>query len=357
MFNLWLITPELQPAGKLQASKVTCVLRYADTGTWTAQINGEAATSSQIRPGCRVALRDDSGEVFSGPITTIDRSRLQIGVVNLNLSGKTDDIALEDRIVYPDPFRPVEAQREDYYTDSGSAGEVIANLIMRNAGASALPERVTPGLMVDRLADGPRAQVRARFSPLREEIASLERQHGLRVSTTYRLSDRRLHSTITTTTDRSRSMVLSQRTGTLGESSVSTTAPSATAVVLAGDGEGRNRRMMARSLDRADWWGDRRVEEFKDRRDTSSDKELAEAWDKLVPDIIGSAAVTTNVRERPGQVFGRDYQLGDKVSISWEGTRFTDVVQAGQITWDSNGRSVSVTIGQRDAQDSPTPPW
>ncbi|MCW1250721.1 hypothetical protein ODZ83_11185, partial [Acaricomes phytoseiuli] len=48
---------------------------------------------------------------------------------------------------------------------------------------------------------------------------------------------------------------------------------------------------------------------------------------------------------------------GDKVSISWEGTRFTDVVQAGQITWDSNGRSVSVTIGQRDAQDSPTPPW
>ncbi|MCW1250707.1 siphovirus ReqiPepy6 Gp37-like family protein, partial [Acaricomes phytoseiuli] len=114
MFNLWLITPELQPAGKLQASKVTCVLRYADTGTWTAQINGEAATSSQIRPGCRVALRDDSGEVFSGPITTIDRSRLQIGVVNLNLSGKTDDIALEDRIVYPDPFRPVEAQREDY---------------------------------------------------------------------------------------------------------------------------------------------------------------------------------------------------------------------------------------------------
>lgn len=356
-YTVWLIGPDLQPAGKIQASRVSAVLRWAETGSWTAQILGEAPNTGSIRAGCRVILLDDTGEVFSGPITTIDRSRLQSGVMNLNLSGKTDSVVLSDRLVYPDPLRQASAQRTDYYTDTGPVGMVIAALVMRNAGASALPERSTPGLIVDRRVAGPAASVRARFTNLRQEIGELERQHQVRVVSRYLRQQRKIKVAIEATVDRSRSMVLRQRTGVIGESSVSTTAPSATSVVLAGDGEGVSRRIASYDLPRLDWWGARRVEEFKDRRDTKSDAELAEAWEKLRADIIGSAAVTTKVRERPGQIFGQDYHLGDRVSIELGGQVFTDPVQSAQLTWDEAGRTVQVTVGQKDAQDSPAPSW
>lgn len=356
-----LVGPDLVPRGRLDWVNCTVVQKLNAKGTFTAQVVGESKTASRIVPGCRLFVRDPDAGEYSVLVTTIERSMTQKGVLNLNLSGVDDLVALGQRITYPSPERAADKQDQvDYYTDNGSAGRVIGSMVLRNLGAAALPERRWYGLVVDEKDVGGHVDAKSRLKPVLTEAADLAALGKVRMVCKYQ-SDRRLHFTVEAVTDRTRSMVFRQETGTLGDWTVSLTAPETTAFILGGKGDLKKRLIGEYAIADADTWG-WRAETFKDQTDAEDRAALDKAGAKETALMAGSAAVTLTANERPNEngtakVFGRDYKIGDIVTARLAGAAYTDQIQQAEIAWDEKGRSTKLTIGKTQAQDNKSPAW
>lgn len=352
--EMTLIGPSLVPLGRLDWLSCSWVSKWNAAGSWTAQVDGADPVANRIVPGCRVFVRDSESGSFSGLITSIERSRTSKGVTNLNLTGIDELASLRYRLTYPNPDRAVDDQNVGYYTDAGPVSPVVSSLVLRNMGAAALPSRRWAGLVVDEPVTGKNATVKTRFNSLLDEVGTLATVAGVKNTCVYD-TDRQIHFRCRATTDRTRSMVLRQEAGTLGEWQVSLTAPEATAFIVAGQGEGAARAIRTYGIASADTWGFR-VESFKDQRDAATTAELDKAGADLVANTAGSAAVTLTVQERM-KVFGRDYQLGDTVTANLDGVPYTDRLQTAQIDWSEKGRTVALTIGKGEDQDNAAPGW
>lgn len=359
--EMTLIGPDLVPRGRLDWVNCTVVQKLNAKGTFTAQIVGEGRAASRIVPGCRLYVRDPDAGAYSVLITTIERSMTSKGILNLNLSGVDELAALAQRITYPSPDRAADQQTvEDYYTDSGSCGQIICSMVLRNMGAVSLDTRRWFGLVVDEADVGGQGDVKTRFKPLLDEAATVANLGKARMVCHYQ-PDRKIHFTVEAVTDRTRSMVFRQETGTLGDWTVSLTAPETTAFVLGGKGDLRERLVGEYAIADEDTWG-WRSEKFKDQTDAEDRAALDKAGAKEVELMAGSASVNMTVNERPNangkaKVYGRDYRIGDIVTARLGGATYTDQVQQAEIVWDEKGRSTKLTVGKTQDQDNDSPAW
>lgn len=359
--EMTLIGPDLVPRGRLDWVNCTVVQKLNAKGTFTAQVVGEGRAASRIVPGCRLFVRDPDAGSYSVLVTTIERSMTSKGILNLNLSGVDDLVALAQRITYPSPERAADQQNVvDYYTDSGSAGRVIGSMVLRNLGPIARPERRWFGLVVDEADTGGRVEVKSRLKPVLDEAATLGDLGKVRMICKYG-QDRKLHFTVEAVTDRTRSMVFRQETGTLGDWTVSLTAPETTAFILGGRGDLKERLLGEYTIPSGDTWG-WRAETFKDQTDAEDRAALDKAGAKETGLMAGSAAVTLTANERPNEngtskVFGRDYKIGDIVTARLGGAAYADQIQRAEISWDDKGRNTKLTIGKTQDQDNDSPAW
>jgi hypothetical protein len=359
--EMTLIGPDLVPRGRLDWVNCTVVQKLNAKGTFTAQIVGESRTASRIVPGCRLYVRDPDAGEYSVLITTIERSMTSKGVLNLNLSGVDELAALAQRITYPSPDRAADQQTvEDYYTDSGSSGQIVCSMVLRNLGAASLDKRRWFGLVVDEAAVGSQGEVKTRFKSLLDEAATVANLGKVRMVCHYQ-QDRKIHFTVEAITDRTRSMVFRQETGTLGEWTVSLTAPETTTFVLGGKGDLRERLVAEYAIPDEDTWG-WRSETFKDQTDAEDRAALDKAGAKETELMAGSASVNMTVNERPNEngtakVYGRDYRIGDIVTARLGGATYTDQIQQAEIAWDEKGRSTKLTVGKTQDQDNDSPAW
>lgn len=359
--EMTLIGPDLVPRGRLDWVNCTVVQKLNAKGTFTAQVVGESRTASRIEPGCRLYIRDPDAGSYSVLITTLETSMTSKGILNYNLSGVDDLYPLTQRITYPSPDRTAANQTVvDYYTDSGSAGQVISSLVLRNLGAAALTARRWFGLVVDSSTAGGHVEVKTRLKPVLDEAATLANLGGARMVLTYE-NDRKLHFTVEAVTDRSRSMVFRQETGTLGDWTVSLTAPETTAFILGGQGDLKERMIGEYAISADDTWG-WRSEAFKDQTDAETREALDKAGANEVALMAGSAAVTMTVNERPNangaaKVYGRDYRLGDIVTARLAGANYTDQIQQAELSWSESGRDTKLTVGKTQDQDNDSPAW
>jgi hypothetical protein len=270
-------------------------------------------------------------------------------------------VALAQRITYPSPDRAADQQTvEDYYTDSGTSGQIVCSMVLRNLGAASLDTRRWFGLVVDEADVGGQGEVKTRFKSLLDEAATVANLGKVRMVCHYQ-QDRKIHFTVEAITDRTRSMVFRQETGTLGEWTVSLTAPETTTFVLGGKGDLRERLVAEYAIADEDTWG-WRSETFKDQTDAEDRAALDKAGAKETELMAGSASVNMTVNERPtangtAKVYGRDYRIGDIVTARLGGATYTDQIQQAEIAWDEKGRSTKLTVGRTQDQDNDSPAW
>lgn len=348
---VWAVDPDRVRRGHLVALECTVVLRDADVGTFTVTTTDDDL-AGRVRDGWRVVIQDDGVTILSGPVTEVspdlaDRSVTFVGVSDLQ--------HLADRLVYPNPALPGAQQTsEAYYRRKGVAETVIRDMVNANAGAGALPNRRVAGFAVAASQGrGGTVSTNLRYKNLLEESRALARLGGVTFDAVQE-QDSRIVFRFRVPVDRSRAVRFSDSNGGVSEGSYSLAAPTATTVLVAGQGEGAARNIIERS--RATTWG-RRVEAFKDQRDTDDAEELEQSATEQLDDGAAGAGASFTAVEVPGLVYGVDYRLGDTVAVELGPATIAEPVRAVELSWDGHGRAASLTLGDHDDADDKTPAW
>jgi hypothetical protein len=369
MLKVWAINPSRVRRGLAAVTALDVVLRETNVGTWTMTLDGDHDVSKMIGPGWRVSVYDDASFLFSGPLTTIRRVARKTTRI-LELEGVTDLAYLADRVAYPNTTWSPFSQSSFYaFTRTvGPAENHIRDLINFQAGTSMPvgsnnPSRTVPGLTtVTSLGRGASTTLSARWTNVLDEIRTLARVGGLVVDIGQAADSTNLVPAIRLSADLRQRVRFTNRNG-LGDYEVTLRAPVHNYVIVGGGGTGTARQVRARP---DPWvspgeWG-RRVETFIDRRDvptgTGSIEELDKAADEKVAEGVSTATCSFDLTETARTRFGRDFQLGDRVTVQTpDGIVVQDRVSSARLTYGPHGRAVKLTLGENEAANEASPAW
>lgn len=351
--QIWLRDANLVRRGRLTPLPGSAaVLRDTDTGTFELTLDPDDVVARRIDTGFGI-IAVDTGFRFSGPfdhdsITTGPTGELVVG-------GFTDLVHAADRIIYPDPTKPANQQTTSAtYKAKGPADQLIRDLIRLNAGQSAITTRRARGLTVATGAGTAQAgTTETRFDQLLPEVRAIARAAGLSVDIVQ--DGTALTVQIRPVADRSRRIRFTDENDGAGPTKLARTAATVTTAIVAGQGVGTARTI--RELTGPTTWGGRRIETFKDRRDTDDTAELDKAGNDALAEAAESASSTFDVQEAPGAVFGVDYQLGDVVAVRVGGRSVVQPVRSAAITWTGFGRDIALTVGDHDPQNDRDRAW
>jgi hypothetical protein len=308
----------------------TFVARYNEVSTFEVVMPADTPAARVLleskRP--RVLLYANAAVYRSGPLVRIDREADADGAETLTLSGTDDLVWLRRRLAHPQPGTtspPFSTSAYDART--GSASQVIAGYVDRNAGPGAVAARQVPGLTVPTPAPfGPVVSTSARYQTLLEFIQGIATAAGVGF---------RVRNLVFEVFAPSGRAVFSTDLGTLAGYSAVVEAPDLTWVYVAGQGEGTAREIR----EYANWsgqeaWG--RIEGFVDRRDTAVAAELDQAGAEALagadrPPVIDMQAVDT-----VSQSFLVDWNVGDLAVVRIGDESITDVIAEASIEMEPN---------------------
>lgn len=351
MAQFWAVDPQRIRRGVLTAVEAKCVLRETGVGSWVITVDETAQWSPPVDRGWRLICVEDGRTLFSGPVTAIKTSE-QGQTRDVELTGVTDMVALEDRIVLPTPTASPEAQSvAAYWSRKGVTETLIVDLINHQAGPSAWSPWRTPGLVAATShSRGSVSSVNSRFSILLDEIRALATVGGLVVDITQVGAN--LVPVVRVPADRSRQIRFLPGAG-LADYDLAETAPTTTAVLVGGQGQGTARTLKLGT--QASTWG-RTVVRFQDRRDTDDAAELEKALTETLTEGAESAAATVNVTETDDKKYGTHWALGDTLTVGLPGGgEIVDGARAVEITWTPHGRDLEVTVGPPGTEPEKTP--
>ena len=347
-------TPNYERRGILPILGGTAVLRNNDISTFSLEVNGGDLLSSRFEKGWRIVIEDEGQQLCAGTPSTLGRSSSD-GAQTLDLSGSDDMVWLRDMITLPNPSAAADRQDQDaYYKASGGGAPLIYDLVRRLVGQNARAEFKRP-LIVENPAvlSGKTLSLNTRFKTVLEEVQSLAQQSSSVVSLRQDDVAKSTVMSIGKGRDLSRVIRMTEINGGIGGWDLSEEAPTVTSVLVAGQGEGT-----ARTLKLVDGnsneWGFRGLQ-FQDRRDTDAADELILAGEETLDEGRAKASISVEINETPNKRFGRDFGLGDTITVQLaSGVLVTDVVQTAEISWGSTGREVKLTIGPvAEEQDAP----
>jgi len=342
-----------------------CTLRFNEPGSGLFTAAGTPALREQLIEGARVVVMryqpsfpDEDGQfVMAGPIEHIlyersdDGENAGDGQVTVNFS---DDLAsVVARLVYPDPTLAPEAQVTDAWTFSGNAETGLRTLVDYNAGPSALAARRVAQLALGTVA-GAGTTVNTTADRM-ESLGAVARRMaisggGLGFRT--RQEDQQILFEVYIPEDKSTSVRFSFSLGNVKYLGYEQSAPTATAAIVGGQGEGADRFVTEVSdEDAAALWG--RTEVLVSRAGTSTD--LAEEGQAALTEGAATARLASNVADTPNQRYGTHYNLGDLVAIeSWPGEQLVDTIVTVHIqAYATAGEIISATIGSQAASSDP----
>lgn len=317
------------------------VLRDRDVSSWSFSAPPTQATLALGEPGAGIVVQRDGRDILSGPMREDERKWAE-GDDALILSGYSDDIALWDRIAYPtvpigtsgSVFANAAHDVRTGNAETVIKGYVTANLI--TGGSFAGGGRAVSGLTAaPNLARGTTVTGRARFQVLGVLLQELSLPGGdLGFGILNNVFDVFEHR------DRENEAVFSAEIGNLAEYSLKRAAPVATHVVVAGGGEEVERQFVIGGDDAASTrWG-RRVEMFRDRRDTVDLVELDQTLVEELADKGEKIEVSLRPIDTDSVTFDRDYRVGDRVNV--EGV--TAAIREVAITLDADGETIKPDV-------------
>lgn len=342
-------------------------LRQRKAGAWAMSMPAAHPQASLFTEGSGIivwAPWDAEKPVFTGPVLNISPSLpTKDSAATLDVSGIDDTALLADRIVLPDPSSSMSDQDAvAAWSYSGKAEGAIRTVVNVNAGAGAIvSRRMCNADPFSRLGNPPillgsTMTVASRFDNLLMFIGEIAAIDNLHVRLYQPRAVKALHLEVSAPADLSDHVRLSQHTGTLVTANGTLGAPGATHVLVAGGGEGTARVLVERSdTSMQAVWG-RRVEAFRDARDTSDLIELAKRGDETLAEAIATAAVSLTPVDTMYQRYGYDYGLGDTITVEVGNQQYTDIVTSVKITLTAAGGVFTVpSVGDPDATNLTTP--
>ncbi len=351
-------------------TSLTVTSTFNDVGAWQLEISGDSAKVPLLNPrenhgGGIVVLRGDD-VIFSGPFRAWSFSQ-EGDPGTVTVSGPDDNTVLAERLVWPSPTKTIDQQGEFYTHAKTDAETIMRDLVDLNAGPGALPGRRALGLALEPLNQH-RGRVhvpaKMRFSTVLDELqleavaaqigTDRKTQLGFRVIQVGATLQLQVFQSV----DRIRYATFSTELGNLAGFSYTLTGPTANAVIVGvgntqtDSGARINTNLL--QYDRADTIWPHRVEAFVDFGEiTIADAENVERADDAGEQALDQGAGQVGISMSPIDTaflqFGRDYQVGDWVTVE---TRFANVqervIQAG-LTWTATeGEVFAAGVGTPD---------
>jgi len=330
----------------------TFVVRYNNVGTWSVTVPYNNRLGEFLRlPGYGIVITGPGDQVLiSGPTLTAKLEQTQDNTDGTWLiEGSSDDIILSERLAYPTPSTAdVTAQTSGYDIRTGPAETVIKEYIDVNMGPSAPAERTISYLNIEAdAARGTTLAATARFNQIQDLIYDLAQVGELGYKVTQQ-NDTLVFS-MYQPVDRSELVRMDIQNRKLSSSTYSYGTAKVTRAIVAGRGEAENRIFIERSNTdslnaEVDW--NRRIEVFKDARQSEDTDALNTAGDELLVDL-GKTITEMSVTPSDDQtmIYGTDWNLGDRVTVVANQIETTAVVTEVGIQIAADGVRVGATVG------------
>lgn len=330
----------------------TFVSKFNNVGYWEITLPANHYLGDFLRlPGYGIIVTGRNNEVIiSGPTISAELQQTQDNIEgNWTITGVSDEILFAERLAYPTPTTAdVSEQTTPYDVRNGTIETIVKGYVEANLGPSAPVERRVGNLVVATdLERGPIAHASARFHNLQELIYKLAQVGGLGFKLTQ--DDLDLVFDVYEPTDRSATIRMDLQNERLSSASYSYGQAKVTRAIVAGSGEAEQRvfieRTNADSLAAENTWG-RRIEVFKDRRDTAELEQLETAGDEVLADqgkTIVEMSVTPSDSE--SMIYNQDWFLGDKVTIVANEIEAVAVVTEVGIQIADDGVRIAATVG------------
>lgn len=333
----------LQHRGTLPVIQGSCVIRNNDLSTWSLTVDGNNVRSERFQPGWGIQIFDEFGnQVLSGPATEMktvvsgdNKTR------TITISGVSDDVFLADSLVIPNPAAGATAN-SDLWKASGAAETVMRKLVNEQIGPSAPVDYKVPRLVVmPNQSRGKSVSVSERFTNILEVLQ--EQATVASLLFTVRQSGQELQFRIGEARDLVKAVRLTRHNGAVGEYTTERSAPEATEAIVGGVGAGATRKMWRVANPVGDWG--RRVTKFVDRQSTSDQNELQQAAENELENKGEQASVTFEANDIQRLRYGRDYVVGDKITVDLDGSLIQDTLQVAEMSWDEKGRVTKMQVG------------
>jgi hypothetical protein len=345
-------------------SSATFVPRWSAVGYWqlTLPFNTLAAGELLQDQAGIIVLRD--GEVmFSGFVDgdPAYENRYEDGRDMLTVNGSEDTGWLYWNVARPEPFSRTPDPSGHYATDAywlreGICSSIFYELVNEQIGPSAIPEWKVPGLILaaDKMVGGS-VLVKARYGRLTDVMTRFGRESdpiiGFRIRQTDDLASGTIEFEAVESRDLTQDVVFSVPLNNL-VSYTATQSIGGNYLIGAGDGTGTQRLIVERGNSAEIVQNGRRVA-YAPHYDIDNKTELRTA---LIGDLAAQQSQTAaafTVSTDSHFRYGRDFEVGDRVTVFVRGVQLTEVVGEVQLMFDEDNVTTEVRVGSAGAKLNP----
>ncbi|WP_371665977.1 siphovirus ReqiPepy6 Gp37-like family protein [Streptomyces sp. NBC_01241] len=362
------------------------IVRFCAQGSWKLLVRAGTEQAELLQRGGGVAIYQDGVKkpIITGQIEDFQKYftvEQHSSMGSLFVGGSCDNKLAYSRLAFPDPARAVDKQylsTVDTRTVNTPGSSAIWNELEKSMGTSALSDRRIPGVKIGpKPTFGDTVNDTVRYDVIGEKLAGWCEAKKLGYRFLYDPNSKTIDLDIFTPRDLSKEVRLSTDLGNLREYIWTLSAPKVTRVIVACQGEGKGRYLYQKIDAEAEAeWG-LKIEQFVDRRDlpivtdmatgkpvkasldvTTAEFESAlEAVKQSAEEVLKEGEKSGNFQVYPIDTeqikFGRDYFVGDLVTVIADGTEYVDMVREVNITVDDGGNAYTVSpkIGEQGSGD------
>jgi len=338
----------------------TVVLRFNNVGSWKVSLPADSPAAEALRqPGAGVIVTGPDGVIFTGPTTSAKKTQsTEDPQGTWEIEGVDDSIVLLERLGYPDPTEPDAGLQTVAYDEiTGPASTVLYHYVNANLGPDAPIERQVANLELAPDTElGSTTTGKVRFDVLGSIFTKLVAPDGLGYDIKQQAD--KLVFAVYQPVDRSADIRLDVENNRLSLSEYTYENPKATRAIVAGQGQGEQRAILEVATTESETsettWG-RRIEVFKDQRDTSDNTLLEQSGTEILAKFgITQEGISVRPSDDGLMRFGYDWNLGDKVSVVANEAIAVAVVTEVALSITESGVYVLATVGQPDTASKDT---
>ncbi|MGW6597913.1 siphovirus ReqiPepy6 Gp37-like family protein [Streptomyces sp. NPDC055036] len=358
-------------------------VRLIQEGSWQLLVKADSHQASLIEKGGGIVIWQEgvSKPLLSGQIdvfqtywTTVQHT----GRGSIYLGGKCHNTLAYRRLAFPDPTKPISNQYQAalaarQWTSAATAGGMIYSELNQSLGPGALADRRVPNVNLTPSTLGQGISDTMRFDVLGTKFDEWYSLKDVAYRLIYNPDTQKIDLEVFKPRDLSKDIRFSPELGNLREYIWTLSAPKVTRVIVGCAGDGLERYYYQKTDTAAETeWG-LQIEQFLDRRDiqvkvdkatgnlvkadpemtnqefTDAKAAVVDAADTALKEGTGTGNFQIYPIDTDDCLFGRDYFVGDKVTVAVEGVEYSDVVREVVISVDDGGntQSVSPKIGQQ----------
>jgi hypothetical protein len=328
------------------------ILKYNNVGSWEMNLPQGSRLGEFLRlPGYGIIVTGPDGSVlFSGP--TLSAQLLQTSD-NIDgdwtITGVSDDIVLFERLAYPTPST-ADVSNQTIPSDDrlGFCETIIKEYVSANIGPTAPAVRQIANLSIQATANlGETVQGRARFQTIQEVIYGLAQTSNL--GYTVEQLGTGLEFKVYSPVDRTSTIRMDMDNSQLSRAEYAYAVARVTRAIVGGQGEEQYRHFVevtnTLSLAAETEWS-RRIEAFTDGRNSRVQSYLLQDGAEFLADQ-GKTIVEMSITPSDdfNMRFGRDWYLGDKVTVVINSLEASAVVTEVGISIQADGVRLAATVG------------